>query len=739
MTKRIMAWVLGLGLLAGLCGCGRTEAAPEVTAPPTAYYTVDEAAQSADAAAGAESEDAAAEAYPAGKQAVELPEGARITGLSCFNGKIYASLSEATEVSGELYEMTGGSLCRLEPDGTLTRLAETGAFGTYFAVLPDESIWYYDTVMDDAVNVTFTHILCHMAADGAQLARVEMDTQSEAVMRLLPGADGGVVILMDQRFAAYDAAGAMTGEAKYEGAFLYSGAAALPDGRIAAAGWPDVERDERELLVLDPETMTLQSLGALDVGIWFNGVLGGTLDCLWVDNRQPYVYDLETQTMTSGVDWAALGLNSEYVGGVAFLDAATMVAYVRQSGDGLAGDVYVFPAGYTLRGADKTVLTLAGVNFQSELRQLAVNFNEASEDYYVELLDYSDNVDGRDPERLLYELNTGELPDLILCNGSFGDEVSIDTLARKGYLADIGALIDSDADMTRAGFLENVLDALSVDGVLCSVPLIYDLETAAASAATVGTDMGCTFDDVRAWLGENEGLGLVADVYAHDDRWLGYILKTNASAFIDRSGGTAALCPDAIEQTLEFARFVVEYGASGGDEMDGDYLLAYIWENEISSLSAYCARRIGLPATAIGWPCLDGVGAVIEPLRELAIASDTEHMDGCWAFIRYMLTDYQAYLHSEESRESSLPIRVDSLEADIEHAVSVYDASREEVEAFAALLRAADRVYRSSSPEAQVVAIVKEQAADYLAGDASLDKTVAAIESRASLYLAEQG
>lgn len=739
MTKRIMAWALGLGLLAGLCGCGRVEAAPEETAPPTAYYTVDETVQSADTAAETESEDAAAGAYPAGKQAVELPDGARITGLSCFNGKIYASLSEAAEVSGELYEMTGGSLCRLEPDGTLTRLAEVGAFGTYFAVLPDESIWYFDTVMDDAVNVTFTHILCHVTADGTELARVEMDTQSEAVMRLLPGADGGVVILMDQRFAAYDAAGAMTGEAKYEGAFLYSGAAALPDGRIAAAGWPDVERDERELLVFDPETMTLQSLGALEVGMWFNGVLGGTLDCLWVDNRQPYVYDLETQTMTSGVDWAALGLNSEYVGGVAFLDAATMVAYVRQSGDGLAGDVYVFPAGYALRGADKTVLTLAGVNFQSELRQLVVNFNEASEDYYVELLDYSDNVDGRDPERLLYELNTGELPDLILCNSSFGDEVSIDTLARKGYLADIGALIDSDADMTRADFLENVLDALSVDGVLCSVPLIYNLETAAASAAAVGTDMGCTFDDVRAWLAENEELGLVADVYAHDDRWLGYILKTNASAFVDRSGGAAVLCPDAIEQTLEFARFVVEHGVSGGDEMDGDYLLAYIWENEISSLSAYCAGRIGLPATAIGWPCLDGVGAEIEPLRELAIASDTEHMDGCWAFIRYMLTDYQAYLHSEESRESSLPICVDSLEADIEHAVSVYDASREEVEAFAALLRAADRVYRSSSPEAQVVAIIKEQAADYLAGAASLDAAMAAIESRASLYLAEQG
>lgn len=739
MTKRILAWALGLGLLAGLCGCGRTEAAPEETAPPTAYYTVDGVAQNADTAAEAESEDAAAGAYPAGKQAVELPEGARITGLSCFNGRIYVNLAESTEVSGELYEMTGGSLCRLEPDGTLTRLAEVGAFGTYFAVLPDESIWYFDTVMDDAANVTFTHILCHVAADGVELARVEMDTQSEAVMRLLPGADGGVVILSDHRFAAYDAAGAMTGEAKYEGAFLYSGAAALPDGRIAAAGWPDVERDERELLVLEPESMELQSLGALEVGMWFNGVLGGTLDCLWVDNRQPYVYDLETQTMTSGVDWAALGLNAEYVSGVAFLDAATMVAYVRQSGDGLAGDVYVFPAGYTLRGADKTTLTLAGVNFQSELRQLVVNFNEASEDYYVELLDYSDNVDGRSPERLLYELNTGELPDLILCNGSFGDEVSIDTLARKGYLADIGALIDSDADMTRADFLENVLDALSVDGVLCSVPLIYDLETAAASAATVGTDMGCSFDDVRAWLAENEELGLVADVYAHDDRWLGYILKTNASAFIDRSGGTAVLCPDAIEQTLEFARFVVEHGVSGGDEMDGDYLLAYIWKNEISSLTAYCAGRVGLPATAIGWPCLDGVGAVIEPLRELAIASDTEHMDGCWAFIHYMLTDYQAYLHSEESRESSLPIRVDSLEADIEYAVSVYDASREEVEAFAALLRATDRVYRSSSPEAQVVAIIKEQAADYLAGDASLDAAMAAIESRVNLYLAEQG
>ncbi len=734
MTKKIVSMMLAIVCLCALCACGRMETAPDPTVPVTTYYTVEESAERADTQSAPER--APEEGYPAGKQSAALPEGARIAGMGCFNGKIYVNLAEAQEISGELYETAGGSIARLEPDGTLVHLAAVNAHAAYFAVLPDESIWYYDTAMDEMGN--FSQTLCHVGADGAELARVDMGEPLDAVMRLLPGAQGGVVLLSSHRFASCDAAGVLTGEAKYDGAFLYAGAAALPDGRIAAAGWPDMEHEERELLVLDPKTMTLQSLGTLDVGIWFNGVLGGTLDCLWVDNRQPYVYDLQAQTMNSGVDWASLGLDSGYVGSVAFLDAATMVAYVRQSDGGLGGDVYVFPAGYTLRSADKTTLTLAGVNFQSELRQLVIAFNASNPDYYVELVDYSDGVDGRDPERLLYELNTGALPDLLLCSSSFGDGASIDTLSRKGYLADIGALIDADADMSRADFLENVLEALSVDGVLRSVPLIYNLETAAASTAIVGGEMGCTFDDVRAWLEENEGLGLVSDAVCYDDQWLGYILEANAPAFIDRSGGTAVLCPEAIEQTLSFARFVIEHGVSGGDEMGGDYLLAYIWKNEIT-LTAYCAGRIDLPVTCIGWPCIDGVGAVIEPLRELAIASDTEHMDGCWAFIKYTLTDYQSYLHSEESRESSLPIRVDSLEADIEHAVSVLGETREDAEQFAALLAAVDRTYRANSPEAHVVKIVKEQAADYLSGEISLDKTVAAIESRASLYLAEQG
>lgn len=738
MTKRIMAWALGIVLLLGLCGCGRTEDATEQSAPVAAYYTVEETAERADTTAETETESEKGGIYPAGKQAVALSAGASIGALCCYNGSIYVRLSEAAEVSGELYERMRGSICRLEADGTITPLVEdVSAAGSFFAVLPDESVWLYESALSDD-GLVWQTVLRHVSASGEKLGETELGGDT-VVLRLLPDENGGVLVLSDHGFTAYDALGTQSGEAKYEGAFLYSGAAALPDGRIVAAGWPDMERDERELLLLDAEAMELETVATMEVGIWFGGILGGTLDCLWIDNREPCVYDIASQSMNTGVDWAALGVNADYVAGVAFLDEATMVAYVRRADGTEAGDVYVFPAGYTLRGADKTTLTLAGVNFQSELRQLVVNFNETSDDYYVQLADYSDNVDGRDPERLLYELNTGELPDLLLCNSSFGNETSIDTLARKGYLADIGAMIDADATISRADFLENILDALSVDGTLYSVPLIYNLETAAASAATVGEDMGCTFDDVRAWLEEAPGKGLVCDYMVNNDRWLDYILEANAASFVDRSGGTAVLCPDAIEQTLEFARFVSGSGISGGDEMGGDYLLAYIWKGEVSALTTYCAGRVGVPATAIGWPCLEGVGAVIEPLRELAIASDTEHMDGCWAFIQYMLTDYQRYLHSDESQSGSLPIRVDSLEAGIERAVSVYDEAREEVEAFAALLRAVDRVYRSASPEARVVEIIKEQASAYLSGEVTLDAAMAAIESRANLYLAEQG
>ena len=85
-----------------------------------------------------------------------------------------------------------------------------------------------------------------------------------------------------------------------------------------------------------------------------------------------------------------------------------------------------------------------------------------------------------------------------------------------------------------------------------------------------------------------------------------------------------------------------------------------------------------------------------------------------------------------------LPLRVDALETGEANIAQMYglDASNP---AFDALIRSANKVYRSNSLEGGIIDIIEEEAELAFSGQKSLDSAVSSIQSRASIYIAEQG
>ena len=727
--KKLFAALLIISTLLTLCGCGGSGG--KEASVSEGFLGTEASALTEQPQQEVVEEETSVASYKTGKQQIDLPENAYVNGMTCAGGKIYVSINEMAESNGEIYASDQNTICLLQPDGTLERIVSVGGFGVTFVALDDGSVWCYET--DYGEEGMPNSKLVHVSASGETLASVSEDALSMSVMGLIPGRDGGVVACTDFGFQVFDSAGNPAGEAMVDTGFIYSGAAQLQDGNIAAIYCRDIESDEREIVVLNWDTMSLETVGKMTSTVMLNGLVGGSLDELWVDNRNLEIYDRDSQTLAKGIDWVGVGVDPGQVRNKRFLDDSTLAVLVDQ-GNYMACDVYVFPTGYTLKSEDKTTLTLAGVNFQDEVRQLVINFNEISTEYYVELVDYF-NFDGRDPERLLYELNTGELPDLILFNNTTQNEFSLDVMAHKGYLMDLDAMMDADPDISREDFLENVLDAVSIDGTLYTVPVIYYVDSAVANSALVGTEMGCTLDDLKGWLEQYPDRGVVADVFSDNNTVLGYLLQANASSLLDADG---KLESEKIADTLEFVKYVQDRGVSGGDEMEGNYLLAYAWHGDMDYIGAYM-NRVGGELTYIGWPCESGLGAVIDPLREIAIASDTECPDGCWEFMKYLLTDYQEYIHSDEGSVMTLPLRMDSFEAAKEKCLTVHGESEETVNKFADMLLNLDRTYRINSLEGGVVEIVQEEAEAYFNGEKSLDAVVSGIESRANIYLAEQG
>ena len=58
---------------------------------------------------------------------------------------------------------------------------------------------------------------------------------------------------------------------------------------------------------------------------------------------------------------------------------------------------------------------------------------------------------------------------------------------------------------------------------------------------------------------------------------------------------------------------------------------------------------------------------------------------------------------------------------------------------FDTLIRSANKVYRSNSLEGGIIDIIEEEAELAFSGQKSLDSAVSSIQSRAGIYIAEQG
>ena len=748
MKKRILASILILLLCPTLFGCGKTDlpaAQADDDANGTNETTQTDVDETESLAVEVEQEEETG--YPNGKVTLDLKDHEYISCAACADGMIYVACKH-TDESGYLI---GSRICRVSTDGTLSDYLTIDGDVSVTRITPsdDGSIWYLDerqvwTVPGDPMSISFESQLHHVSADGAELCAVSSDTfGAQGAGSLLSAPNGGLFLASDSGVTSLDASGTLIGTASIERGFL-SQSFLLDDGTLMAWHWIDLENNDGELMRLDADSMTFEPVPGVEVFTSGN-IIGGEFDRLWTQNSQGdfVLYDPMTQETATAINWADLDIDRYGVSSVCLMDENTVVLTAlrdRNSFD-MTADLYVIRSGYSLNTEDKITLTMAGIGISDTVRKLATDFNMSNDAYYVEITDYYDynsvlSENNELSERFLYEINTGVLPDILVFSDTH-DGISVDALARKGYLTDLSVLIDADDTLSRSDFLSNILDAVSIDGTLYTVPLEYEILTAAAATQITGGGTGCTLDDLQEWIAAYPDYGVMCE--AGREKILSYLLRANAHSFIAENG-SAALDAAMLREILEFVGSLPETIPtfdtsvfSGGNIM----VPMELWQ---ADNSGYAEGRLGqIDYSLIGIPCADGNGQVVLPYRELAIASNTENPEGCWAFIRYALSsDFQQKIATGQADMWELPLRVDALETGEVNIAQMYglDASNP---AFDALIRSANKVYRSNSLEGGIMAIIKEEAELAFSGQKSLDSAVSSIQSRASIYIAEQG
>ena len=339
--------------------------------------------------------------------------------------------------------------------------------------------------------------------------------------------------------------------------------------------------------------------------------------------------------------------------------------------------------------------------------------NQASTEYEYHAVHYNLN----ELDRLRADILAGESPDLILYEDNFQTDSDL--------FDDLYAYIDADETLSREDFLPNLLEAMSYGGALRRIWDSTTIHTLSAPSSAVGDGKGMTVEDYNR---------IVAESDAYQTRFFyGYggvealnWLASQMMFFIDKENGTCsfdsrefrdllAWCADT-EADMELSR-QMEY------RVDGLLRWSYIDLDAISRFEV----RLGEDAVFVGVPNGgDGMHSYVCAGNAMAIPARGGNKEGAWAFVRDRLS------MERQSSLSTLPVVREAIGLS-----SCYNGATDYAKEQLGKLLDATK-YAAGYSDYFVREIIQDAGGAYLAGDKSLDEAVDLIQSRASLWMAEQ-
>ena len=523
-----------------------------------------------------------------------------------------------------------------------------------------------------------------------------------------------------------DGGGQLTGSGVLPGEGL--SLALSEDGTLYAAG---EEADGQKLYRFDGETGKFTQAFTCPAGSLFDGGDGSYL-LLLTDQG---IYSLDAQGTTSPkVIWSECYLNP----GSIYKVKAEGGKFLCLGSDSC----------YLLRPAEpaelqpKTELLIACMD-PNGMDILAARFNAHSDEYYVRVVDYTRDMEASEEEiqlRLNTELISGKAPDMFCF---FSGWISPNIYAGKGLLVDMKPLIEADEDLSPEDIV--LYKALDYNGGIYVMGESFYLDTLAARESDFGQRYGWTLEEYRqidAGLREDQMCiyNLTRELFIYNviGRYVRYALDWT-------SGDCSFDSPEFIEllRTAQELRETPEdindmvFGPGEPKVAAGEQTTTAIFAMYVSSL-AESEQMAGCPLSFIGWPTPDGsCGSDASLNTQLAICSLSQHQEGCWEFIKYMLMN----ANTDRGIMPGYPLLMyrPALEESIAKAMADEEAKVKMTRADAdKLLDFLDAIENLNEYDSAIMDIIKSECQAMFAGDKTPEETAKLIQSRASLYVAEQ-
>jgi len=398
---------------------------------------------------------------------------------------------------------------------------------------------------------------------------------------------------------------------------------------------------------------------------------------------------------------------------------------------------------------ERIILTY-GISYYDSDRRYAVElFNRTSTTHRIQVIDYSQFNTTETANagflRLTTEIISGNCPDIL-------DIYDIPMSAvSKGFFTDLYPYIDADPGLNRSDFIESVLVASETEGFLYRIAPAFSIRTIYGHPSVLGSYPGWTMDEFIAVLEANPQADVpIGPWFNTNINFLSIGTMVNMDDYVNWTSGTVDFDNDDFIKLLEFAN-------GFPSEVE--------WDNSVPLTDLYAAGRyimftgfgtpeylhgdytlLGGEIVFKGYPTESRDGHSFSSGTNIAISSSCTDKEAAWEFVRIFLTEeYQRDFFSR-----SLPVNRVVFEERLVKAMEppgswllLVDGNTLDVRGLSPdvtdMIRdIVDNTTRMSSFDSTLWNIVSETASDYFNGRITVQDAARIIQSRASIYIAEQ-
>ena len=416
----------------------------------------------------------------------------------------------------------------------------------------------------------------------------------------------------------------------------------------------------------------------------------------------------------------------------------------------------------------KSRITFAVIGMDGMLSNEIIKYNKTSEDYRIEVIDYSSYEDPQ--KQMNLDITTGKIPDIIDANC-----IPKEKYVKKGLLTDLYALMEKDNEVRKEDFIDSVCKTLEYNGKLYYISGSFSMTGFIGSKNEFGDAEGWSYKDMlEKYRSMSKDKIFINNMTR--EWFINNMLNRQLEDFINYKTGDVNLDSEEFINMLEFSKnfeSVDEYFDDESDiKEDDEYIIIKNGKLLLKEIHLYDFSEIQVNEilyknqggfTILSAPSKDKNNKIsLSSLGSCyAISEKCSDKEGAWNFLKRFYTyEYQKKTISY----GGFPTRKDVLDKMIEYAMAtkeytdddgtevkpvseLYAGSgfemklkpytKEQMDIFRSLVDRIGNDFSYNTLVNEITEMIVEEAEAFYAGDKTAKETAEILQSRVKIYVSE--